>query len=107
MTEVCSVVITAPDPDWLVEFAHHLVSERLCAGSHITVPIRSVYRWQGQVHDAAEAHVTLHTRAEHVSEIVARAEQQHPYEVPCVISSPIMGGSPAYLTWIIEQTERS
>ncbi|MEV6793897.1 divalent-cation tolerance protein CutA [Streptomyces sp. NPDC051320] len=106
MTEVCSVVITAPDSDWLAEFVRDLVAHRLCAGSHITTPIRSIYRWQDQVHDVAEAHVALHTRSDHVAEIVARADARHPYEVPCVVSTPILSGNPAYLRWIIEQTER-
>ena len=36
--------------------------------------------------------------------IVARAEQLHPYDVPCVIALPLVGGNPAYLRWIAEET---
>ena len=32
--EVCEVIITAPDPDWLVEFTRRLVTDRLCASGH-------------------------------------------------------------------------
>ena len=106
MTDVCAVVITAREPGWIGTFARELVSDRLCAGSHITSPIQSVYRWDGQVHDVYESHVTLHTRTEHVAEIVRRTELQHAYEVPCVVATPIVGGSPAYISWIIEQTDR-
>jgi periplasmic divalent cation tolerance protein len=80
-----------------------LVRDRLSAAGHV-VPIRSIYRWQGEVHDITEAHATLHTVDDHFPAIVARTEQEHPYEVPCVISVPISGASPAYLAWIIEQT---
>ncbi|MFC4468866.1 divalent-cation tolerance protein CutA [Streptomyces xiangluensis] len=104
MTDVCSVVITAPDPEWLASFVEGLVSDRLCASGHIVEQIRSIYRWQGDVHDATEGHVTLHTRPERVAEIIARTERDHPYEVPCVISTPIADASPAYRAWIIEQT---
>jgi periplasmic divalent cation tolerance protein len=28
-SEVCEVIITAPDPDWLVEFTRRLITDRL------------------------------------------------------------------------------
>src|SRR6266540_496732 len=49
--EVCEVVITAPDPEWLVELTHKLVTDRLCASGHNFAPIRTIYRWQGQVYE--------------------------------------------------------
>jgi periplasmic divalent cation tolerance protein len=60
--EVCEVIITAPDADWLAEFTRRLVDDRLAASGHIIVPIRSIYRWQGQIYDKTEARVALHTR---------------------------------------------
>jgi uncharacterized protein involved in tolerance to divalent cations len=45
--EVCEVIITAPDPDWLVEFTRRLVIDRLCASGHNFQPIRTIYRWHG------------------------------------------------------------
>ena len=29
--------------------------------------------------------------------IVARTDELHPYDVPCVIALPLVGGNPAYL----------
>jgi periplasmic divalent cation tolerance protein len=37
--EVCAIVITAPDPDWLAEFVRNLVEQRLCASGHIVNPV--------------------------------------------------------------------
>ena len=82
MTELCEVVITAPDPDWLYSFARKLVEDRLAASAHNFTPVRSIYRWQGQVYERAEGRVSVHTRRERVTEIVARAQREHPYEVP-------------------------
>jgi periplasmic divalent cation tolerance protein len=105
MTEdVCEVVITAPDPAWLVAFSHQLVESHLCAGSHTVMQVRSVYRWQGQVEDQPEARVALHTRRSLVPEIVQLVNQEHPYDVPCVVAWPITDGNPAYLEWIIAET---
>jgi periplasmic divalent cation tolerance protein len=103
--EVCEVIITAPDPDWLVEFTRKLVGDRLCASGHNFQPIRTIYRWQGQVYDKAEARVALRTRRSLLPQIVERTKQEHPYEVPSVVAVPIIDGGSDYLRWILEQTE--
>jgi periplasmic divalent cation tolerance protein len=105
MNDLCEVVITAPDPEWLREFARHLVEDRLASSAHNFAPIRSVYRWKGEIFEREEGRVSLHTRKSLVSEIVRRANEQHPYEVPGVSSRPIEDGNPTYLQWIREQTQ--
>ena len=102
--EYCEVVVTAEDAEWLAGFTRTLVEERLAACGHQLEAIRSVYRWPGEVHDEREARVALHTRRSLVPAIVARAEQLHPYEIPCVLAMPVVGGNPAYLQWISEET---
>ena len=102
--EFCEVVVTADDADWLAGFTRTLVEERLAACGHNLSPIRSVYRWQGDVHDDAEARVGLHTRRSLVPAIVARTAELHSYDVPCVIALPLVGGNPAYLDWIAAET---
>ena len=102
--EFCEVVVTAADADWLAGFTRTLVDERLASCGHATAVIRSIYRWQGAVHDDAEARVALHTRRSLVPEIVARAADLPPYDVPCVIAVPVVGGNPAYLDWIAAET---
>ena len=102
--EYCEVVVTAEDADWLAGFTRTLVEERLAACGHHVTAIRSVYRWQGEVHDEPEARVALHTRRSLVPDIVARTQQLHPYDVPCVIALPLVDGNPAYLRWIAEET---
>ena len=103
-SDFCEVVVTAADADWLAGFTRTLVDERLAACGHVIPAIRSVYRWAGAVHDEAEARVGLHTRRSLVPAIVARAAELHPYDVPCVIALPLVGGNPAYLRWIVAET---
>ena len=103
-TDVVEVVVTGPDADWLAGYARTLVEERLAACGHSLDAIRSIYRWEGAVHDEREARVALHTRRELVPAIVARTRELHPYDVPCVIALPLVGGDPAYLRWIVDET---
>ncbi|MEU0522046.1 divalent-cation tolerance protein CutA [Streptosporangium sp. NPDC006007] len=104
MDEVCEVIITAPDPDWLIEFTRSLVADRLCAAGHNFAPVRSIYRWRGEIYDRAEGRVALHTRRDLVPQIIERTNRDHPYEVPCVITLPITSGDREYLNWILAET---
>ena len=102
--DVCEVVVTANDAQWLADFTRRLVNERLAACGHLSSSIRSIYCWAGEVHDEPEARVALHTRAALVPRIVEEADRQHLYDVPCVIALPIGAGNPAYVQWILDET---
>jgi periplasmic divalent cation tolerance protein len=102
--ECCEVVLTAGDAGWLAGFTRTLVEERLAACGHLSDPIRSIFRWEGAVQDQHEARVALHTRRSLVPAIAARAAALHPYDVPCVIALPILGGDAGYLEWIATET---
>jgi periplasmic divalent cation tolerance protein len=101
---LCEVVITAPDPEWLKAFSRQLVEDRLCASAHNFQPVQSVYRWRGKIHERLEGRVSLHTSRTRVPEIVARAKEQHPYEVPGISVRPIDGGNPDYLACMAAET---
>ena len=103
-TEVVEVVVTGPDAGWLAGYTRTLVEERLAACGHQLTAIRSVYRWEGEVHDDAEARVALHTRRSLVPALVARTRELHPYAVPCVLALPVTGGDPDYLRWVLAET---
>ncbi|HET7474987.1 MAG TPA: divalent-cation tolerance protein CutA [Dermatophilaceae bacterium] len=102
--DVCEVVITAPDPDWLAALTRDLVELRLAACGHILPAIRAIYRWDEAMHDDPEARVALHTRESLVDPITAHVREHHPYVVPCVISVSIASGNPDYLQWVIRET---
>ena len=102
--ECVEVVVTAEDADWLAEFTRALVDDHLVACGHNIAPIRAIYRWQGTTYHETQARVGLRTRAALVPEIIARADRDHPDDVPCVTPMPLVDGYPDYLRWIIEET---
>ncbi|GAA1872121.1 divalent-cation tolerance protein CutA [Pseudonocardia tropica] len=104
--ELCEVVVTAPDPEWLYEFARSLVADRLASNAHNFEPVRSAYRWDGELRERTEGRVALHTRRSLVARIVERAEKDHPYMVPSVSARPIYDGNPRYLEWIAAETRQ-
>jgi periplasmic divalent cation tolerance protein len=91
---ICEVIITADSEDWLINFTRSLVEDRLAACGQHLAPIRSVYRWDGTIHDDREFRVALHTRT----------GLEHPYEVPCVLALSIQAGNPDYVRWVLEAT---
>jgi periplasmic divalent cation tolerance protein len=42
-----------------------------------------------------------------VSAIVQRTNQEHSYDVPCVIALPVVAGNPAYIDWVIAETSEA
>jgi len=101
MTELCEV---APDPGWLKNLSRKLIEQRLCASAHNFAPVQSSYRWRGEIYERTEDRVSLHTRRDRVTEIVALAKREHPYEVPGISTRTITGGNPDYLEWIAQET---
>jgi periplasmic divalent cation tolerance protein len=102
--QICEVVITADNAEWLANFTKTLVTDRLAACGHNIQVIRSIYRWDGEIQDEHEARVNLHTRIDLVEAIVDRANRDHPYDVPCVIALPVVKGNPAYIAWVLQET---
>lgn len=99
------VYVTAPDSDTAARIARSLVQERLAACGNIVPGLRSIYTWQGQVHDDAEVLLILKTRAERVADLAARVVALHPYDLPEVIALPVSAGLPGYLQWVADQVD--
>jgi periplasmic divalent cation tolerance protein len=80
------------------------VEARLAACAQVIGPIVSTYRWEGAVETAEEWQVLLKTAADRYDALEAFLREQHSYELPEVIATPIVAASAAYLSWIREQT---
>ena len=79
---ISEVIVTADGAEWLAAFIRTLVEERLCACAQHFAPIRSIYRWQGDIEDNTEVRVALHTRTELVAELIERIEHRPPLRGP-------------------------
>ena len=91
------VLTTLPNSDAAVELAKAVVDERLAACANLMPAVRSIYRWQGKLHDENEVIVLMKTRQEHFERLKARILELHPYEVPEVLAIPVEQGYAAYL----------
>ncbi len=101
--EFRSIYITAKDEAEARKISQALVSENLAACVNY-FPVRSIYRWKGNIEESDEVALIAKTRRELVDRVIARVKQLHSYEVPCVVSWIIENGNPDFLEWIREET---
>ena len=100
MTDAITVWVTAPSADEAARIARTLVEEGLAACGNVVPGLRSIYRWQGQVHDEPEALLLLKSWAPCFEALCARVVQLHPYDCPEVLRLDVADGHPPYLKWM-------
>ena len=104
--EFIVVLVTTESADQAAGIGRTLVEERLAACANVVGPIRSIYRWQGEVEDAAEHLLLLKVRAADVPAVDRRVRALHSYDVPEVLALPVAAGGAAYLAWLADATRR-
>jgi periplasmic divalent cation tolerance protein len=95
------VQVTTARREEAERIARGLVEQRLAASGQVS-PLRTWYRWQGQVHEADEHLVTLFTRRDRFDAIAAAVRAQHAYALPQIVALPLVHATPEFLRWIDE-----
>lgn len=85
------------------ELATDIVKARLAACAHVE-ETNSTYWWNGSIEHEHEWRIEFKTTAAHAAAVQARIEMNHSYDLPQVIVTPIIGGSPDYLAWLTAET---
>jgi periplasmic divalent cation tolerance protein len=80
------------------------IDAKLGACAQIVGPITSVFRWEGKVQTEQEWRVEIKTAADRVAALTEHIKAHHSYDVPEIIATPITGGSPEYLSWLVDET---
>ena len=94
------VYITASSENEALSIGKALVSERLAASVNIINSVRSLYWWEGKIHDEQEVVIVAKTSAALVERLTEKVRAMHRYVCPCVISIPIEKTHQAFLDWI-------
>ena len=94
------VLTTAANPDEAAHLSRTLVEEGLVACATLIPSVRSIYRWQGKVEDAAETLLLLKTVSGQLTALEARLHTLHSYETPEFLVLRAESGSPGYLDWL-------
>lgn len=100
------VVTTCADRDAAQSMARALVEQRLAACVQM-LPIASVYRWKGEIEEAAEILLLFKIKSEDYEEVEKSILALHDYETPQIVALPIAQGSEDYLDWITQATRKN
>jgi periplasmic divalent cation tolerance protein len=96
----CVVTTTVDSADVAAQLADAVVRARAAACAQVSGPITSTYWWQGEVQTSTEWTVAFKSTATAYPRIFELISERHPYDVPEIICTPIVDGSPAYLDWL-------
>jgi periplasmic divalent cation tolerance protein len=97
------VLVTTPDVEAAAALARALVEARLAACGNVVPGLRSIYRWEGQVHDEPEALLILKTTSARFEALRDEVLRRHPAQVPEVLALPVVASSAPYLAWLAGQ----
>lgn len=98
------VYVTTANPDEAARIGGVLVTERLAASVNILGEVRSIYRWENEIHDKWETLLIAKTHSLRVSELIDRIRSLHSYQCPCIVAWRLDRGNDAYLNWIGRET---
>ncbi len=101
-TDYLVVLITAPTAADARKIARVLVEERLAACVNILPECRSVYRWDDDVVEEAEAMMIAKTAREFFPQLARRVSEIHPYAVPEVVGLPVIKVTEPYRRFLAD-----
>jgi periplasmic divalent cation tolerance protein len=104
MNDVCVVFVTTRDEEEALRLGESAVNARLAACANLVAPIRSIYRWKGEVCRETEHLLLLKTTRERLEALTAFLVSSHSYEVPEILAVSSAGGNAAYLSWVAAET---
>ncbi|CAN5416646.1 divalent-cation tolerance protein CutA [soil metagenome] len=100
--DVLLVVATFPDEVKAGQIGTALVSQQLAACVNVIPAIRSIYRWENEIHSESECLAILKTTRDRYEALAQSLADLHPYDVPEIIAVEPAAVLPAYARWVAE-----
>ena len=99
---VVSVYVLFANAEEAERIGRSVIEERLAACINILGPVRSMYRWHGDVETADEVAAILKTSHVETDALIVRIAALHSYEVPCIVTWPIDKILWSYADWVAD-----
>lgn len=98
--ELIVILTTMPDPDSAEHLANTLVEKKLAACVNIHGRMTSIYRWRDRIERGTEQQLVIKTTAARYSAVEKQIKQEHPYELPEILTLAVSGGLAEYIEWV-------
>ncbi len=102
--EYCQVLTTVGSRADGDELAREVVEARLAACAQVLGPLTSTYWWHDAIETVEEWQVVFKTTTARFPALRDFIRIHHDYEVPEILSVPVLDGNRAYLRWIDAET---
>ncbi len=102
MDHVRVAFVTIPHHD-ARRMARSLVEARLAACVNIIPRIQSVFWWEGKVQEEEEALLVVKTTQLKVESLINFVRENHPSQVPEILTFKLSEGLPDYLNYVIDE----
>ena len=103
-SEIVLAYCTFPNEMIANEICERLVAEGTIACANIFPPMKSIYRWNGQMQKTEEWAAILKTSHFKRTALAERIRAIHPYALPALVFLNVDGGHPEFLNWVYGQS---
>ena len=100
------VVLVSIPRDEANKLAKSLVENHLAACINVVPKIESYFWWDNKLEHEEEALLIIKTTQKRFDELRAWVVENHPYDLPEIISLPLSDGLSDYIEWVKKETER-
>ncbi|MCD7878414.1 MAG: divalent-cation tolerance protein CutA [Candidatus Gastranaerophilales bacterium] len=100
----CIINCTVQNENDAQLIAKHLINKQLIACCNIIPAILSIYKWDGHICEDSEVLMIMKTKSVLYKQVEQEIKNIHKYDVPEIISVPIIDGNKAYLDWLDKET---
>jgi len=103
--EILMVITNLPDRAEAERVAETLIREGAAACINILAECTSLYQWNGKLNHTREVPLLIKTTRAAYPRLESLLCELHPYELPELIAVPVTTGLPAYLNWVMQETQ--
>jgi periplasmic divalent cation tolerance protein len=105
-SEYLQVQTTTDSRAEAMELARAAVAARIAACGQVAGPVASTYWWNDEIERAEEWFVFFKLPADRYEQLAAFLAEKHSYDEPEIVATPLVAGSPSFLTWITDETRQ-
>ena len=102
--QVVLLWVTVPHIESARALSDAVLHARLAGCVNIFPALESAYWWQGEIERSNELGLFVKTTSACAAACQNLIVERHPYDIPCVLRLPVMGGHQAFMAWLAGQT---
>ena len=105
MDELVILYTTWPDAETAEACGRAAVEEKLAACANLLAPMRSIYRWEGEIQVEPETPMLLKTTVAAAERLKALILRYSPYDIACILAVAVDSEhcNPQYAEWVRAQ----